>query len=279
MPPSECTTASDPDRLEELAQARGAPFHLFDADAVVRRVQAMRATEVGAAGVHYAVKANPNLGSLGAAHGSRRRCIASGGERAQAPPAGRAAAQMSFAGPAETDAELKAAIITGVGCISVEPSRGIDAYAHITKRRGRPAQIALGINLEARALRLQARAVLAGISFAICDGGLNHQTADAGAFGAALRGNFPLAGLSRRRATRRWVSVAGPSCNPTSRLGAQNGMPEAAVGDLVGVAMLGSQRPSASPMLFRSRDTSAEQLLWRSAVRLARRRHTIADIN
>ena len=33
-----------------------------------------------------------------------------------------------------------------------------------------------------------------GMRFVVCDGGLNHQLAAAGTFGAALRGNFPLLG-------------------------------------------------------------------------------------
>jgi diaminopimelate decarboxylase len=32
-----------------------------------------------------------------------------------------------------------------------------------------------------------------GVRYLVCDGGLNHQLAAAGTFGAALRGNFPLA--------------------------------------------------------------------------------------
>ena len=53
---------------------------------------------------------------------------------------------MSFAGPAKTDAELEAAIASGVGCISAESLREIDACARIATRLGRVANVLLRVN-------------------------------------------------------------------------------------------------------------------------------------
>lgn len=407
----------EPERWQALAEAHGTPFYLFDADVVARRVAAVRAAVDGLAGVYYAVKANPNLGLLRAARGFVDGVdISSGGEQAQAQLAGFLPEQMSFAGPAKTDAELDAAIAAGVGCISVESPREIDACARIAQRLGRPAQILLRVNptqvhkayglkmggravqfgideadlpdaeqrvlahgahlvcrglhsyvgsqcfdiagtLEAtrNALRLARdfevrtdlpclklnlgggfgvaqsgdrrelqlddlagelrpllseflgprpgcsvffelgrfitaeagiyvtrvvdRKVSRGTRFLVCDGGLNHQLAAAGTFGAALRGNFPLLNLSRPDAAAAVFNVAGPSCNPTDLLGVQVTLPEAQTGDLLGVAMSGSYGLTASPMLFLGRDTPVELVLGQGQVSVGRARHSLLDFN
>lgn len=130
-----------------LAQVHGTPFYLFDADAVAHRIRAVREALQCHAKVYYAIKANPNLGLLRAvcpvADGAD---ISSGGELAQALLAGYDAANLSFAGPAKTDAELEAAIRAGVGCISVESLREIDACSHIAARLGTKAQVLLRVN-------------------------------------------------------------------------------------------------------------------------------------
>lgn len=417
MHQSEAIAAFDPSRWEALAQAHGTPFYLFDADAVVRRVQAVRAACDGAAGVYFAVKANPNLGLMRALLPTIDGVdISSGGELTQALLAGYTPEQMSFAGPGKTDAELEAAITADVGCISVESLREIDACARLAEHLRRPAQIALrvnptqvhrgyGLKMGGRALQFgidedalagAERRVLShgphlkchglhayvgsqcfdaagvletvrhtlriasefemrtgltchklnlgggfgiaqsgdrrelpltelaadlgpmlrefrarrpgcdvffelgrfltaaagtyvtrvidvkasrGTCFVVCDGGLNHQLAAAGTFGAALRGNFPLMNLSRPGAPTQRLNVAGPSCNPTDLLGVQSELPSPAVGDLVGVAMSGSYGLSASPVLFLGRDTPVELVLANGVLQVGRRRHTIADFN
>lgn len=130
-----------------LAQEHGTPFYLFDADDIADRIRAVRDAFQGLAQVYYAVKANPNL------HVLRALCpvtdgvdISSGGEQQQATLAGYEPARMSYAGPAKTEAELEAAILAGVGCISVESLREIDACGYIARRLGIPAQILLRVN-------------------------------------------------------------------------------------------------------------------------------------
>lgn len=407
----------DPRHWGALAAEHSTPLYLFDAEHVRRRVRAVRSAFGGLAGVYYAVKANPNLGLLRAVGDTVDGVdISSGGELQQALRAGYDAERMSFAGPAKTDDELTSAISAGVGCISVESPREIDACARIAASLGRPAQILLRVNpsqvhrsyglkmggravqfgideadlpaAEARigvhgahlvcrglhsyvgsqcfdaagvleatahALRLAAdverrtgwslhkinlgggfgvaqsgerrelaidplasdlcgllrpfldthpgcraffelgrfitaeagiyvtRAVDTKVSrgspFVVCDGGLNHQLAAAGTFGAALRGNFPLLNLSRPDATPIACHVAGPSCNPTDLLGVQVRLPEARPGDLIGVAMSGSYGLTASPILFLGHDTPVELVLDRGHISVGRRRYTIADFN
>jgi diaminopimelate decarboxylase len=160
--------ALPPADWERLAQAHATPFYLLDADAVGNRIRAVRDALQGHAQIYYAVKANPNLALLRAvqtvADGAD---ISSAGELLQAQLAGFDPARMSFAGPAKTDAELEAAIRAGVGCISAESLREIEACARIAGRLGRRASILLRVNpaLASRAygLKMGGRAVQFGI--------------------------------------------------------------------------------------------------------------------
>jgi len=404
-------------RWHALAGEFGTPFFLFDADLVARRVRMVKEALGGHAGVYYAVKANPNLGLLRAVHGAVDGVdISSGGEQVQATLAGYDPERMSFAGPAKTDVELEAAIAAGVGCISIESQREIDACASVAARLGKPARILLRVNPNqvhrAYGLKMGGRALQFGIDedqlpeaerlvlshgshllcrglhsyvgsqcfdiagtldatgtalrlaqdferrtglpcrklnlgggfgvaqsgerremqlaelapslrqilsdfrkgrdgceiffelgrfitaeagiyvtrvvdikssrgtrFVVCDGGLNHQLAAAGTFGAALRGNFPLLNLSRPGADIAVFNIAGPSCNPTDLLGVQISLPEPRPGDLLGVAMSGSYGLTASPMLFLGRDTPVELVRSGGKVEVGRQRHTLADFN
>jgi diaminopimelate decarboxylase len=100
--------AWDPHRWETLAAEYSTPLYLFDAEFVRRRVQLVKTALGGLAGVYYAVKANPNLALLRAVHDTVDGAdISSGGELHQALAAGFAGEQMSFAGPAKTDDELR----------------------------------------------------------------------------------------------------------------------------------------------------------------------------
>lgn len=400
-----------------LADEFGTPFYLFDGDRVAQRVQMVKEALGGYAGVYYAVKANPNLGLLRAVHEAVDGVdISSGGEQLQATMAGYDPENMSFAGPAKTEVELEAAIAAGVGCISVESLREIDACAGLAARLGKPARILLRVNPNqvhrAYGLKMGGRAVQFGIDedqmpeaerrvlshgshllcrglhsyvgsqcfdvagaldatatalrlaqdferrtglpcrklnlgggfgvaqsgqkrelqlaelspnlrqmlsdfrggrdgceiffelgrfitaeagiyvtrvvdikssrntrFLVCDGGLNHQLAAAGTFGAALRGNFPLLNLSLPGADTAVFNVAGPSCNPTDLLGVQVTLAQPQLGDLLGVAMSGAYGLTASPLLFLGRDTPVELVRRNGEVVVGRRGHKLTDFN
>jgi diaminopimelate decarboxylase len=410
-------TYLSPERWQALAREHGSPFYLFDADTVTARVAQVREAFGGAVSVYYAVKANPNLGLLGAVRQAVDGVdISSAGELQQAMAAGHDPAAMSFAGPGKTEAELAAAITAGVGAISAESLREIHACAAIAKRLGRPANLLLRVNpaqvhksfglkmggrsvqfgIEEEALPEAERRVLQhgahlvchglhsyvgsqcfdaagtveatrhalriaegfeartgllcrklnlgggfgvaqsgerkelalaaaaaelqpilraftearpssrlffelgrfitaeagiyvtrvvdiktsrGTRFVVCDGGLNHQLAAAGTFGAALRGNFPLLNLTRPGAAPAVFNVAGPSCNPTDLLGVKVEIPEPQPGDLLGVGMSGSYGLTASPLLFLGHETPVELVMQAGRVEVGRRRHTLADFN
>lgn len=118
-----------------------------------------------------------------------------------------------------------------------------------------------------------------GKSFFMVDGGLHHHLAAAGTFGAALRGNFILANLSRPGAPPIRCQVAGPSCNPTDLLGVDVELARPEEGDLVGVLKSGSYGLTASPLLFLGRQTPAELLRRGGVVTLARRPRTLLEFN
>ena len=159
---------SSPDRWETLASEHATPFYLFDADAVKRRICAVRDALQSLPWVFYAVKANPNLGLLRAVQPVADGVdISSAGEMQQALAAGFDAGRMSFAGPAKTSAELEAAIRAGVGCISAESLREIDECARIAARLGTRARLMLRVNplLSSRAYgqKMGGRAVQFGV--------------------------------------------------------------------------------------------------------------------
>jgi diaminopimelate decarboxylase len=406
-----------PAEWEAIAAEHGTPFFVFDADFVRNRIRHVKRSFDGHVGVYYAVKSNPNLGLMRTVRDTADGVdISSGGELRQALDAGFAAERMSFAGPAKTHDELRAAAAAGVGCISAESFREIDACAQVAAQVGRPARIVLRVNPSqthrAYGLKMGGRAVQFGIEesevpraesqvrahgahlqclglhcyvgsqcfdpaalvattslalrlaedferrtgwpclklnlgggfgvaqsgdrreldlqpaaaaladrlreflarrpgceaffelgrfltaeagayvvrvidcktsrdtdFATCDGGLNHQLAAAGTFGAALRGNFPLTNVSRPQAEPALVNICGPSCNPTDLLGIQVRVPAPAPGDLLAVSMSGSYGLTASPILFLGHDTPVELVVDRGQVIVGRRRHTLAEFN
>lgn len=157
-----------PAQWETLAAEHATPLFVFDAEFVRNRVRQVQEAFAGLAGVYYAVKANPNLALLSAVRDTVNGVdISSGGELRQALSAGYDAEQMSFAGPAKTDLELYDAIATGLGCISVESAREIDACARIAAELARPARILLRVNPtqvhRSYGLKMGGRAVQFGI--------------------------------------------------------------------------------------------------------------------
>lgn len=158
----------DPADWEDLAHRHGTPYFLLDADQVRRRIRGVRDALQGRAKIYFAVKANPNLALLRSLVGHADGVdISSGGELEQARLAGFEPERMSFAGPAKSVAELESAIAVGVGCISAESLREIEACARVAERLGRRARILLRVNPaqpnRAYGLKMGGRAVQFGI--------------------------------------------------------------------------------------------------------------------
>lgn len=122
------------------------PCYVYDRAAIIGRVEALRAQLPDQIGLYYAIKANPFPPVVGllAAY-TDGFDVASGGELALALATGKSPEQISFAGPAKTDAELDAAVQAGV-VIHVESAHELARLHRIGLARGIQPQVALRIN-------------------------------------------------------------------------------------------------------------------------------------
>ena len=112
-----------------------------------------------------------------------------------------------------------------------------------------------------------------GEKYLILDGGMHHHLAASGNLGQTIRRNFPLAVLNRigEKATE-LCQVVGPLCTPLDMLGRNARLPEAEVGDLVGVFQSGAYGRTCSPHGFLSHPTPPEVWVEAGTARLIRRR-------
>jgi diaminopimelate decarboxylase len=133
-------------RADDLAaEAGGTPLFAYDAGMVRQRVARFRAAFRGI-GLHYAIKANtytPLLKEVAKLVDGLD--VASDGEMHAALAAGADAAEISFAGPGKTDAELVAAIDAGV-TLNLESEGEAERAIAIARRRGRRARLAVRVN-------------------------------------------------------------------------------------------------------------------------------------
>ncbi|RIV90885.1 pyridoxal-dependent decarboxylase, exosortase A system-associated [Aurantiacibacter xanthus] len=110
--------------------------------------------------------------------------------------------------------------------------------------------------------RIVDRKVSHGTTYLVTDGGLHHQLAASGNFGAVVRRNYPLAIASRfDAAAEEEASVVGCLCTPLDRLADNALLPRAEVGDLVAVFCAGAYGASASPANFLGQGPAAEMLV------------------
>ncbi len=101
-----------------------------------------------------------------------------------------------------------------------------------------------------------------GETFLVTDGGLHHQLAASGNFGAVVRRNYPLAIASRFDAPPEEVAnVVGCLCTPLDRLADRPALPRADVGDLVAVFCAGAYGATASPAAFLGHGPATEMLV------------------
>ena len=118
-----------------------------------------------------------------------------------------------------------------------------------------------------------------GKKFLICDGGMHHHLAASGNLGQTIKRNYPVAILNKldRPAAAAAVEVAGPLCTPLDVLARNAELPEAEVGDLIGVFQSGAYARAASPLGFLSHVTPPEVWVERGESRLIRRRGEYQD--
>ncbi|MGA8073423.1 MAG: type III PLP-dependent enzyme [Candidatus Acidiferrales bacterium] len=117
-----------------------------------------------------------------------------------------------------------------------------------------------------------------GKKFLICDGGMHHHLAASGNLGQTIKRNYPVAILNKLdRPAAGAVEVAGPLCTPLDVLARNAELPEAEVGDLIGVFQSGAYARAASPLGFLSHPAPPEVWVEKGESRLIRRRGEVDD--
>ncbi len=134
--------------LSDVVAAVGAtPCYLYDRGRIRARALGLRAQFPSAVQLHYAVKANPMPAVVcqmaGLVDGLD---VASAGELRIALDSGMDPAKISFAGPGKSDAELQQAHAAGI-LINLESFREVDVLTRACERNGKPARVAVRVNL------------------------------------------------------------------------------------------------------------------------------------
>jgi diaminopimelate decarboxylase len=117
-----------------------------------------------------------------------------------------------------------------------------------------------------------------GKTFVVVDGGMHQHLAASGNLGQTIKRNFPLAVVNRLdSAPSGAVDVVGPLCTPLDTLARAVELPQAAVGDIVGVFQSGAYGRSASPLGFLGHPAPPEVAVEDGRDRLVRRRGRVED--
>jgi diaminopimelate decarboxylase len=154
--------------ISDLAERYGTPFFVYDAGIIDRKWDLLRQALPAEFSIFYSVKANPNRAILQhfLAKGAGLE-IASGGEFLQAMSAGCTPAQMVFAGPGKTPAELDLVVRHGIGEIHIESPREAERVAAIARKVGTQARVAIRVNpageAEGGAMRMGGRPAPFGV--------------------------------------------------------------------------------------------------------------------
>ncbi|GJL65565.1 MAG: diaminopimelate decarboxylase [Nitrospirales bacterium] len=118
-----------------------------------------------------------------------------------------------------------------------------------------------------------------GKKFLIVDGGMHQHLAASGNFGQVIKKNFPVCLVNKiDQPVNETVDVVGPLCTPLDVLARGIQLPEATVGDLVGVLQSGAYGRTASPLQFLSHCSPPEVLVEGGEAKLIRRRGTCEDL-
>ena len=133
--------------LTRLAARVGrTPFYAYDRGLLRARVVELRAALPASVKLHYAMKANPFPALVGyMAPVVDGVDVASAGELLVALDAGAPPAEISFAGPGKTEAELRQAVAAGV-LVNVESMREVTLLGSIAQALGLPARVAVRVN-------------------------------------------------------------------------------------------------------------------------------------
>ena len=135
-------------RVADVAATHGTPLFIYSKAAML---DALAAYQRGFAGrnarVHYAMKANSSLGVLQVfANAGCGFDIVSGGELDRVIAVGVDPALVIFSGVGKTRAEMKQALLAGVGCFNVESEAELEVLSEIALSVGKTANISLRVN-------------------------------------------------------------------------------------------------------------------------------------
>ncbi len=122
------------------------PFYVYDRHAMTQRVAALRAALPARVKLHYAIKANPMPAVVGHMRGLVDGFdVASQREMMVALDSGMPAVEISFAGPAKQEPEIRAAVAAGI-CLNCESETELERIARHATALGLAARVALRVN-------------------------------------------------------------------------------------------------------------------------------------
>lgn len=134
--------------LDDIADAVGTPAYIYNAEAIRARYRVL--DEAFAAvphRIHFAVKANGNLGVLRVLRDAGAGAdIVSGGELARALAAGFAADHVVFSGVGKTVEELRIAARAGVGHVNVESLEELELLGRVAAGEGASVRVGIRVN-------------------------------------------------------------------------------------------------------------------------------------
>ncbi len=134
--------------LDALAEQFGTPLFVYSKAAML---DALAAYQRGFAGrdaqICYAMKANSSLGLLQVfAEAGCGFDIVSGGELERVLAAGGQASRIIFSGVGKTRAEMRQALLAGIGCFNVESEAELDVLSGVAQALGVKAPVSIRVN-------------------------------------------------------------------------------------------------------------------------------------
>lgn len=134
--------------LSDIAAQFGTPTFVYSLAALRQAYQAYADALQGTRSrVHYAVKANSNLGVLSVfAQLGAGFDIVSGGELARVMAAGGNPGHVVFSGVGKTQAEIRQALEVGIECFNIESASELDRINQIAGAMGKQAPVAFRVN-------------------------------------------------------------------------------------------------------------------------------------
>lgn len=135
-------------RLIDLAREFGSPLFVYSKGAMLAALAAYQKAFLGRSSrIHYAMKANSSLAILQLfAQAGCGFDIVSGGELERALAAGAKASHIIFSGVGKTRAEMKQALLAGIGCFNVESEAELTVLNEVAGSLQLKAPISLRVN-------------------------------------------------------------------------------------------------------------------------------------